>query len=143
MPEINRSALVRFSAEQMYALVNDVASYPKFLPGCVASQVVEHHEDMMVASVSVSKVGLSHSFTTRNQLIAGKSITLALENGPFKSLSGEWSFTPLREDACKIEFQLQFEFASPLVAKAFGRVFSEVVQSMVQAFSERAKEVYK
>ncbi|WP_298441248.1 SRPBCC family protein [uncultured Ferrimonas sp.] len=142
MPEINRSALVRFSAAQMYALVNDVASYPKFLPGCVGSKVLEQAENQMVASVAVSKVGISHSFTTCNTLVENQSISMALQDGPFKALSGGWVFTPLRDDACKVELSLQFEFSSPLVAKAFGRVFSEVAQNMVQAFTERAKDVY-
>ncbi|WP_028117361.1 type II toxin-antitoxin system RatA family toxin [Ferrimonas senticii] len=143
MPEINRSALVRFSAEQMYALVNDVANYPQFLPGCSGSEVLEQSDEAMLASVSVKKAGISHSFTTRNTLVPNQSITMALQDGPFKRLSGGWIFTPLREDACKVELSLQFEFSSPLVASAFGKVFSDVVQSMVQAFSDRAKEIYK
>lgn len=143
MPEINRSALVRFSAAQMYALVNDVASYPAFLPGCVGSKVIEQCDQRMVASVSVSKVGISHSFTTNNELVADQAINMALQDGPFKSLSGGWKFIPLREDACKIEFSLQFEFSNAIASSAFSKVFSEIVQNMVQAFTDRAKEVYQ
>ena len=143
MPEVNRSALVRFSAAQMYALVNDVASYPLFLPGCVGSQVLNHSETEMIASVSISKMGLSQSFTTLNTLNPYTEITMALKEGPFQSLSGSWHFTPLREDACRVELSLRFEFASPIIAKAFGRVFNEIAQNMVQAFTERAKVVYQ
>ncbi len=142
MPEVNRSALVRFSAAQMYALVNDVAAYPLFLPGCSASQVLQHSSEQMVASVSVSKLGLSQSFTTINTLVADRSISMRLQEGPFKLLNGGWIFTPLRDDACKIELSLHFEFSNALVAKAFGRVFNDVAQNMVHAFSERAKAVY-
>ncbi|GAA5186287.1 SRPBCC family protein [Ferrimonas gelatinilytica] len=142
MPEINRSALVRFSAAQMYDLVNDVASYPQFLPGCVDSEIHEREDARMIASVSVKKVGIAQTFTTENALEANRSITMKLKSGPFRQLEGVWRFTELREDACKVELVLQFEFANVLVEKAFGRVFNELAQSMVHSFSTRAKEVY-
>ncbi|MCL1037868.1 SRPBCC family protein [Shewanella corallii] len=142
MPKISRSVLVRFSARQMYDLVNDVESYKEFLPGCVGGKVLEFDGTSMLASVDVSKAGISKTFTTRNQLVPGKRIELNLENGPFKHLKGEWVFTELTEDACKVEFELDFEFSSTLVAMAFGKVFQELVGSMVSAFTERAKVIY-
>ncbi|GAA4881181.1 SRPBCC family protein [Ferrimonas pelagia] len=142
MPEINRSALVRFSAAQMYALVNDVAAYPQFLPGCVGSEVVSVSDGAMLASVSVKKAGIAQSFTTENRLEPDQAIHMALKEGPFRQLTGSWRFTSLREDACKVELSLQFEFANVLVEKAFGKVFNDLAQSMVQSFSQRAKEVY-
>jgi len=143
MPQISRSVLVRFSAMQMYELVNDVESYKEFLPGCVGGKVLEFDGKTMLASVDVSKAGISKTFTTRNQVEPGKSIELALENGPFKHLHGTWSFTELTEDACKVDFQLNFEFSSPVADMAFGRVFKELMSSMVSAFTSRAKVVYK
>lgn len=143
MPEINRSALVRYSAAQMYQLVNDVPSYPQFLPGCVASQVLEQREGEMLASLTVKKAGLTQAFTTRNTLITDSAVTMALESGPFKQLQGNWRFQPLRADACKVELSLDFEFSNTLVEAAFGRVFNELAMNMVQSFSNRAKEVYR
>lgn len=142
MAQINRSALVMFSAEQMYSLVNDVASYPKFLPGCVDSRVVSHSDQEMVASVVVAKAGIHKAFTTRNALSTNRVIDMQLIDGPFRHLSGIWQFTPLDERACKVELALEFEFSSVLVEMAFGRIFKELVGSMVQAFTCRAKEVY-
>ncbi|MGI2259422.1 SRPBCC family protein [Shewanella sp. GXUN23E] len=142
MPKISRSVLVRFSARQMYDLVNDVESYKEFLPGCVGGKVLEFDGSTMLASVDVSKAGIAKTFTTRNQLIPGKRIELNLENGPFKYLRGQWLFTELTEDACKVEFELDFEFSSTLVAMAFGKVFQELVGSMVSAFTDRAKVIY-
>ena len=142
MARISRSVLVRFSARQMYDLVNDVESYKEFLPGCVGGKVLEHDGNLMVASVDVSKAGIAKTFTTRNQLTPGQRIELALENGPFRYLQGQWVFTALTDDACKVEFDLDFEFSSPMVAMAFGKVFQELVGTMVGAFSERAKVVY-
>ncbi|WP_394200589.1 SRPBCC family protein [Shewanella waksmanii] len=143
MTQISRSVLVRFSAMQMYQLVNDVESYKEFLPGCVGGKVLEFDGETMVASVDVSKAGISKTFTTRNQVIPGKRIQLALENGPFKHLRGEWLFTELTEDACKVNFELDFEFSSGVADIAFGRVFKELMASMVTAFTERAKVIYR
>ncbi|MGL4204687.1 MAG: SRPBCC family protein [Aeromonadaceae bacterium] len=142
MAQINRSALVMFSAEQMYSLVNDVASYPQFLPGCVDSRVESHTEQEMVASVVVAKAGIQKAFTTRNLLSVNRVIAMQLVDGPFRHLSGTWRFTPLDEQACKVELALEFEFNSVVVEMAFGRIFKELVGSMVQAFTGRAKEVY-
>ncbi|EPN9631932.1 type II toxin-antitoxin system RatA family toxin [Cronobacter sakazakii] len=142
MPQISRTALVPYSAEQMYKLVNDVKSYPEFLPGCVGSRVLESSTGQMTAAVEVSKAGISKTFTTRNTLISNQSILMHLVDGPFKKLMGGWKFTPLTEDACQIEFNLDFEFTNKLIELAFGRVFKELASSMVQAFSQRAKEVY-
>ena len=142
MPQISRTALVPYSAEQMYKLVNDVKSYPEFLPGCVGSRVLESSPGQMTAAVEVSKAGISKTFTTRNKLISNQSILMHLVDGPFKKLMGGWKFTPLTEDACQIEFNLDFEFTNKLIELAFGRVFKELASSMVQAFSQRAKEVY-
>ena len=142
MARINRSALVMFSAEQMYHLVNDVVSYPQSLPGCVGSQVLVVSADSMVACVDVAKAGIHKSFTTRNQLLPGREIRMELLDGPFRQLSGGWRFTPLDEEACKVELSLEFEFSSRLIELAFGRIFTDLVGSMVQAFTLRAKEVY-
>jgi len=143
MPRISRSVLVRFSAMQMYDLVNDVGAYKEFLPGCVGGTVLEFDGETMVASVDVAKAGIRKTFTTRNKLTKGKRIQLQLENGPFSALAGEWIFTELAEDACKVEFDLNFEFSSTIADLAFGKVFKELMVSMVTAFTQRAKVVYQ
>jgi len=142
MPQISRSVLVRFSAMQMYDLVNDVESYKEFLPGCVGGKVLEFDGKTMLASVDVSKAGIRKTFTTRNQVVPGKSIDLILENGPFKHLLGQWRFTELTEEACKVEFELSFEFSNSLADMAFGKVFNDLMVSMVTAFTSRAKVIY-
>ncbi|MCO7261569.1 type II toxin-antitoxin system RatA family toxin [Dickeya zeae] len=142
MPKISRSALVPFSAEQMYKLVNDVSSYPAFLPGCTGSRVLSSSESEMTAAVDVSKAGISKTFTTRNTLVDNQCILMQLVDGPFRQLSGDWRFTPLSDDACKVELNLDFEFKNALIELAFGKIFKELANGMVQAFTLRAKEVY-
>ncbi|MCA6997529.1 type II toxin-antitoxin system RatA family toxin [Dickeya solani] len=142
MPKISRSALVPFSAEQMYKLVNDVSSYPAFLPGCTGSRVLSSSRSEMTAAVDVSKAGISKTFTTRNTLIDNQCILMQLVDGPFRQLTGDWRFTPLSDDACKVELNLDFEFKNVLIEMAFGKIFKELANNMVQAFTLRAKEVY-
>jgi len=139
---INRSALVMFSARQMYDLVNDVASYPAFLPWCATASVLEEDERVMRASVEVSKGGVRQSFTTENELVAHEKISMSLVDGPFKKLKGDWVFTALREDACKVELNLEFELKQGVAKLAFGPVFNQAANTMVDAFCERAKVVY-
>ena len=143
MPQVNRSALVMFSAQQMYDLVNDVAAYPQFLPGCVGSRIVSDEESVMVASVDVSKAGIKKTFTTRNTLIENERVDMQLVDGPFKLLQGGWSFLALDDNACKVNLDLEFEFDNKLAEFAFGKVFKELAGNMVTAFSERAKVVYE
>ncbi|PHM55115.1 MULTISPECIES: type II toxin-antitoxin system RatA family toxin [Xenorhabdus] len=142
MPQINRSALVPYSVEQMYKLVNDVKSYPDFLPGCVGSRVISSNGNEMTASVDVSKAGISKTFITRNTLSDNQSISMQLVDGPFRKLMGGWHFIPLSEDACKVELHLDFEFTNKLIELAFGKVFKELAGNMVHAFTQRAREVY-
>lgn len=143
MPQVNRSALVPYSVEQMYQLVIDVHAYPDFLPGCVSGQVLEVCGDSMTAAMCVSKAGISKTFTTKNKLTRNQSVVMQLVDGPFRKLTGGWKFTPLDAQACRIEFHLDFEFTSVLIEMAFGRVFNELTANMVQAFTRRAREVYR
>lgn len=140
--KINRSALVMFSAQQMYDLVNNVRTYPDFLPWCSKASVLEEDCALMRASVEVSKGGVRQSFTTKNDLVAHEKISMTLEDGPFKKLKGDWTFTALREDACKVQLDLEFELKKGVAQLAFGPVFNQAANTMVDAFCERAKVVY-
>lgn len=142
MPHITRSALVSYSAEQMFALVNDISAYPEFIPGCTASRVLEQNGSELTAEMNVSKAGISKSFTTRNVITENQSIVMRLVEGPFSSFAGDWRFIPLSEEASKVEFHLYFEFKNKLIELAFGRIFKEMANSMVMVFTRRVKEVY-
>lgn len=142
MPQIKKSALVMYSATEMFTLVNDVANYCNFLPHCSDAKVISQSDENMTASVEISKGGLKKWFTTENTLVTDKEINMVLVDGPFKKLEGGWLFTELDETACKVELKLNFEFSSKLVEMAFGRVFNEVANNMLSAFTERAKHIY-
>ncbi|MCW8917528.1 MAG: type II toxin-antitoxin system RatA family toxin [Gammaproteobacteria bacterium] len=142
MTTINKSALVAYSAAQMYALVNDVDAYATFLPWCRSSKVLSRDEDVIRATVEIAHGSLHKSFTTRNRLQRDKMIEMRLEEGPFKRLDGFWRFDVLGEQACKVSLDLEFEFNNRLVGMAMGPIFSQIANSLVDAFSKRAVDVY-
>ncbi len=143
MTRISRIALVGFSAEQMFGLVNDVAKYPEFLPGCQAVFIHSCDEQHMQAELSIRKSVFQHRFTTRNTLHAPSRIDMQLVDGPFKQLSGGWRFNPLDENACEVQLDLQFAFKNPMMAMAMNKIFSELCVQMMDAFIERAEVIYE
>ncbi|WP_226642829.1 type II toxin-antitoxin system RatA family toxin [Microbulbifer variabilis] len=142
MTEIERSALVMYSAEQMFDLVNDVASYPQFLPGCRGAEILYRDEETLEARLDLSRAGIRQSFTTRNQLVRPTNMTLTLVDGPFENFTGHWTFTPLAESACKVTFSLSFAMKSRLIAAAAGKLFSDLANQMVAVMCTRAEEIY-
>ena len=142
MTRISKKALVMHTPEEMYKLVNEVEHYPEFLPWCRSSQVLERDEHMQRAEIEIAKGPLNKSFRTRNIMESGRKITLALEQGPFSRLNGEWTFTPLGDVGCKVTLDIDFEFSSRLMSVTLGPVFSQICSSLVDAFVLRAGSVY-
>ncbi len=140
--EISRHIQVPYSAAQMFALVNDVAAYPQFLPWCDSARVLRVEGDDMDARIGM-KLGAFHkSFATRNHNEPGKKIVVSLLDGPFKSLNGHWSFHDLPEGGSIVRLNMHFEFATRLIDLAIGPIFREIVRNLVNAFEQRAQVVY-
>ena len=139
---IERSALLPYPAQALFDLVNDVASYPQFLPWCRASEVLEASETHMLASLEVAKGSIGQRFVTRNVLLPGQRIEMNLQEGPFTSLNGVWEFKALGDKACKISLDLTFDYAGPLVRATLGPLFNQATNTMVDAFCQRAKQLY-
>lgn len=142
MKKIERTALVSYSAAQMFALVNDVEKYPEFMSGCVGSEVLARGEDWLEARLDLSKLGIQQSFVTRNHVTPPTMMTIALVSGPFKMLRGAWEFKFLSDQACKVSFWLEFEFSNPIFAMAAGKFFEQVASEQVRSVCERAKRIY-
>ncbi len=142
MPVVSKSALVPFSAAQMFKLVDDFESYPEFLPWCRSSHLISRSENEICGELEVARAGIRQTFSTRNKLVKNERVDIELIEGPFRKLQGGWKFTALREDACKIELVLDFEFSGRLINSAFGKVFGQIANTMVDAFCKRAEEVY-
>ena len=142
MTTISKSALVAYTAKQMYSLVDDISSYPEFLPWCHSASVVSRDEDEVHASLYISHSGMSKSFTTCNRLQANKMIEIRLVEGPFRHLEGFWRFDALGDDASKVCLDLEFDFSNKLLSMAFGPLFSQIANSLVDSFTKRAVQVY-
>lgn len=142
MPAIRRSALVRHTPQQMFDLVNDVESYPLFVPWCRAARIDARAPGELIATLEIAKGRLSREFATRNLLRPPGRIEMQLVRGPFRSLAGEWSFTDYGAGLCRVEFSLAFEYSSRLVALTLGPLFVRVTDSLVQAFCRRAEQLY-
>ena len=142
MRKVNRSALVPHRARDMFALVDDVAAYPEFLPWCNSAKVHNRTADIVEATLELQKGTLSKSFTTRNQRREFESIELELVDGPFKHLSGGWRFRDLGDEGSKVSLELEFEFRSRAVDLMFGSFFEDTCNALVDAFSKRAAVVY-
>lgn len=142
MTQVDRSALVLHTAEEMFDLINDVERYPEFLPWCSKTEIVSQTDDELVATLYLSKGGLKYSFTTRNQLSRPLRMTLELEEGPFASLTGVWDFKVLSDEACKVSLNLHFEFSGKIASLAMSKVFNQVATTLVDAFVNRADQIY-
>ena len=130
-----------YSAKQMFALVNDIKSYPEFLPWCTETNVLEDKGHSLIASVSISLGKIKQSFTTENSMQADTSIDMKLVEGPFKKLHGHWQFNDDNAGS-SVSLEMQFEFKNKIMKHAFGAAFKKITDSMVDAFIERARVVY-
>ena len=142
MAEIEKSVLVDYSAGQMFALVDGIEDYPKFLPWCGGASIAPQNEEVTHATLMINYHHVKHSFTTENTRRPPELIEIKLLDGPFQHLDGHWRFIPLAENACKIEFRLHYAFSSKLLEKLVGPVFHIIANSFMEAFIKRAEEVY-
>ena len=142
MTTITRSALVMYSAEQMFDLVNDVRRYPEFLDGCKATEVISEGDDFIEARLTIARAGFNQSFSTHNNLVRPERMEMQLLDGPFTRFHGIWHFQKLSDEACKVSLDMEFEVANKLTGVTLGTVFKQVANMMVDSFVKRAKEVY-
>jgi ribosome-associated toxin RatA of RatAB toxin-antitoxin module len=141
MSRVERSALVRASAERMFELVNGVEEYPRRFGWCVAASVQVQDAQLLLARLEVKVGGVRTAFTTRNSLEPGRSIRIELVEGPFTRLSGFWQFQPLGEEASKVSLTLEFDFAGKLVGSALASGFRGVADRMVDDFVRESKRL--
>lgn len=143
MVKVERSVLVGYSAQRMYALVEDFAHYPEFLPWCESAHVDAREGNDVTATIHLNYRGVRQQFSTRNSQVPPVSISMKLVSGPFRALDGLWRFTALTEDACKIEFSLEYQFSSTLLEKLVGPVFNHIANTFVEAFVTRAEAMFE
>ena len=145
MKSVHKSVLIWYTAQEMFDLVVDVARYPEFLPWCNHARVLSQHEHGMTAEVGIGFKGVKQNFTTRNEHLPGREVRLHLVDGPFSRLEGVWTFTPVGDEgqrACQVDLKMDYGFSNALLATLVGPVFDKIASSMVDAFVQRAEQVY-
>ncbi len=142
MRQVTKTVLVPYATTEMFDLVDRVELYPAFLPWCGGAKVLAERPDGKTARIDIDYHGVHAHFTTDNLNARPSSIVVTLKDGPFRRLHGEWRFLPLRDDACKVEFDLAYEFATALLDRAIGPVFSHIATTFIDAFVRRAEGVY-
>jgi ribosome-associated toxin RatA of RatAB toxin-antitoxin module len=142
MHTLKRSATVPYTARQMFELVNSIEDYPRFLPWCGKSTVIERTDEEVVAELEISWRGMHKSFSTRNVLYPYEAMDIHLVSGPMKHMQGKWQFIAINDHACKVVLDLEFEFTGGLLDMLFQPVFQSIANSLVEAFCERAVELY-
>jgi ribosome-associated toxin RatA of RatAB toxin-antitoxin module len=142
MADVQKSLLIQHSAHRMYNLVTDVAKYPEFLPWCGGVEVYQSTPELMEAKININFKGVKQYFHTKNIQKSPTNIDMTFVSGPFKKFEGRWIFTPLADDACKIEFSLRYEFSNFVLDKLIGPVFSVIANTFVNCFVKRADDLY-
>ncbi len=143
MPEVKQSVLVEFTPEQMFALVDAVEDYPRFLPWCGGAKLIHRDASTTRATVEINYYGIRRSFTTENTKREPVEMKIRLIEGPFSKLDGSWFFTRLADRGCKIEFELHYEFAGRMLDRLISPVFRHIAGTLVEAFVRRAGQIYR
>src|ERR1017187_260732 len=142
MAVVEKSVLIESTAGQMFDLVDRVEDYPKFLPWCGGTELIERTEAKTAARLHINYHGLKAHFATENAKEAPNWMTISLREGPFRQMDGLWRFTPLGDSACKVEFRLHYEFSNRLLEKALGPVFHHIANTFVDSFVNRALHIH-
>jgi len=137
---IQRSALVAYSARQIYDLVNDVACYPEFLSGCVCGVVTGNWPECYAAKLTFTLGGMRESWITQNETKAARHVNMKLLDGPFRRLEGCWQFRDLGGEGCRVSLDLDYDIAPILLPFEIG--FAAFTNKLVDAFCKRARLVY-
>src|SRR6266545_5606725 len=139
--DVRKQMLVGWPAHSMFDLIEAAEHYPDFLPWCAGTQVVSRDDEHVAALIKVNYHGVHFEFTTRNVKRRPEWMGVALEHGPFRHFHGEWRLTPLGDAGCRIEFRLDYDFASTLMTRLAGPVFERIADTLVDALVMHADRV--
>lgn len=140
MHNIHKSAIVLHSSKKMFQLVDSVENYPRFLPWCGSTQIIERDNSKTIASIEINYKGIRQTFTTENTKKQNKEMMIKLIDGPFKSLSGQWIFKNLDNDSCQIELQLEYQFSNIILEKLISPLFNMIANTFIDEFIKEANK---
>jgi ribosome-associated toxin RatA of RatAB toxin-antitoxin module len=143
MREVRRSALLPYTAGQMYGLVTDVERYPEFLPWCNGARILAAEGEFVTVNLGLARGLVRGNFTTRNRHVPDRSVEMRLVEGPFSLLEGRWDFRPIDAAGARVELQIRFQTHGLIDAIALGPAFENICNQMVDAFARRAHQVFR
>ena len=141
MPYHAETRYLRYTPEQMFALVADIARYPDFLPWVQATRILKTEGDVVTANMIVGFKMVRERFTSSVTLTPATSVHVEYVSGPLKYLKNDWRFRAA-EGGCNIDFSVDFEFKNKMFERLAGMFFHEAFRRMVGAFESRAAAVY-
>ena len=139
---IHKTAIVPYTDQAMFDLVRDINRYAEFLPWCSQAAVLQETAHEVIGQIEINHLGFRQAFSTRNQLNPPQHMSLELQEGPFKTFHGDWQFQSLDQTACKVSLTLEFTFANFLMQAAFGKIFEQIANTLVDSFCQRAQNIY-
>ena len=140
MHNIHKSAIVLHSSKKMFQLVDSVENYPRFLPWCGSTQILERDNSKTIASIEINYKGIRQTFTTENTKKQNKEMMIKLIDGPFQSLSGQWIFKNLDNNSCQIELKLEYQFSNIILEKLISSVFNMIANTFIDEFIKEANK---
>ena len=140
MHNIHKSAIVLHPAQKMFQLVDSVENYPRFLPWCGSTQILERDNSKTIASIEINYKGIRQTFTTENTKKQNKEMMIKLIDGPFQSLSGQWIFKNLDNNSCQIELKLEYQFSNIILEKLISPVFNMIANTFIDEFIKEANK---
>ena len=143
MPKHIETKHLKYTPEELYALVADINRYPEFLPWCSALNIISASEDEIVAEIVIGFKFINERFRTKVKLTPSTKIVVKCLSGPFKYLNNYWTFESNKNGGCIINFFVEFEFRSPILGKVMDLIFNEAMKKMILAFENRAKYLYR
>jgi ribosome-associated toxin RatA of RatAB toxin-antitoxin module len=138
MPIVRKSVIVDHAAAQMFALVDAVEDYPRFLPWCAGVELLARTPELTHARIAIDYHGVKSHVATRNRKGFPEWMTLEFAEGPFERFQGHWGFHALGPEGCRVEFELDYAFASRALDALLAPVFGHIVETLVERFVERA-----
>lgn len=141
--QIKREALVTYSCSQMYDLVNDILSYPVFLPACINAEIISQTKENVEAKLYLRKGAIAFSLATRNYLVKDREIDMQLIEGPFEHLKGVWEFSPIENKGCHIQLHMDFKQSNSMLKVLPNSVFKKICDDMIDNFVLRAHDIYE
>ena len=138
MKNIHKEEDINIDIETIFNLINDIKSYPNYLPWCTKSEVTGESTDIIIGKIFISKSFINWNFSTKNTIKKNESISLELVDGPFESLTGKWLFSPINQFNTRVSLDIDYEFKSSIIELSIEPIFSSIMNSILKSFVQEA-----